>query len=45
MTAALHDERHADEQKERYRARRTVLRAAFTGAGFTVEHSEAGLYL
>ena len=22
-----------------------MLRAAFTGAGFTVEHSEAGLYL
>ncbi|WP_433533638.1 succinyldiaminopimelate transaminase [Micromonospora sp. CA-263727] len=45
MVAALRDERHADEQRERYRARRELLRAAFTGAGFTVEHSEAGLYL
>ncbi|WP_269440589.1 succinyldiaminopimelate transaminase [Micromonospora tarapacensis] len=45
MIAALRDERHADEQRERYRARRETLRAAFTGAGFAVEHSEAGLYL
>ncbi|MGC5309416.1 succinyldiaminopimelate transaminase [Micromonospora zamorensis] len=45
MVAALEDERHAEEQRERYRARREVLAAAFTGAGFTVEHSEAGLYL
>ncbi|PZF94096.1 succinyldiaminopimelate transaminase [Micromonospora endophytica] len=45
MVAALHDEEHADEQRERYRARRETLRTAFTAAGFTVEHSEAGLYL
>ncbi len=45
MVAALGDEAHADEQRERYRARREQLYAAFTGAGFTVEHSEAGLYL
>ncbi|MFF0721047.1 succinyldiaminopimelate transaminase [Micromonospora sp. NPDC003816] len=45
MVAALHDEEHATAQRERYRARREALRAAFTGAGFTVEHSEAGLYL
>ncbi|MFC5922142.1 succinyldiaminopimelate transaminase [Micromonospora vulcania] len=45
MVAALRDEQHADEQRERYRARRAVLTAAFTEAGFTVEHSEAGLYL
>ncbi|SCF07510.1 succinyldiaminopimelate aminotransferase apoenzyme [Micromonospora echinospora] len=45
MVAALTDDRHADEQRERYRARREALLAAFTGAGFTVEHSEAGLYL
>ncbi|MER7458497.1 succinyldiaminopimelate transaminase [Micromonospora sp. NPDC126480] len=45
MVAALRDERHAEEQRERYRARRAVLRAAFAAAGFTVEHSEAGLYL
>ncbi|WP_305798129.1 succinyldiaminopimelate transaminase [Micromonospora sp. U56] len=45
MVAALSDQAHADEQRERYRARRETLLAAFTGAGFTVEHSEAGLYL
>ncbi|MEH1054312.1 succinyldiaminopimelate transaminase [Micromonospora sp. CPCC 206171] len=45
MVAALADQAHADEQRERYRARRETLLAAFTGAGFAVEHSEAGLYL
>ncbi|WP_305885041.1 succinyldiaminopimelate transaminase [Micromonospora sp. A3M-1-15] len=45
MVAALGDQAHADAQRERYRARREKLYAAFTGAGFTVEHSEAGLYL
>ncbi|WP_431973066.1 succinyldiaminopimelate transaminase [Micromonospora haikouensis] len=45
MIAALGDQEHADAQRERYRARRERLLAAFTGAGFTVEHSEAGLYL
>ncbi|MFY1704246.1 succinyldiaminopimelate transaminase [Micromonospora sp. WMMA1923] len=45
MVAALGDQAHADEQRERYRARRETLAAAFTAAGFTIEHSEAGLYL
>jgi succinyldiaminopimelate transaminase len=45
MTAALDDDAHAEAQRERYAARRTVLRAAFTGAGWRVDHSEAGLYL
>jgi succinyldiaminopimelate transaminase len=45
LTAALSDDRHAVEQRERYAQRRSVLRAAFTAAGWTVEHSEAGLYL
>ncbi|GAB3815772.1 hypothetical protein GCM10027605_63720 [Micromonospora zhanjiangensis] len=45
MVAALADERHADEQRERYRARRETLRAALLAAGFGIEHSEAGLYL
>jgi succinyldiaminopimelate transaminase len=45
MIAALDDESHVDEQRERYRARRGPLRAALEKAGFTVEHSEAGLYL
>jgi succinyldiaminopimelate transaminase len=43
--AALGDDTHVHEQKERYRARRTALRAAVLSAGFTIEHSEAGLYL
>jgi aspartate/methionine/tyrosine aminotransferase len=33
------------EQRGRYAARRTALRAALEGAGFTITHSEAGLYL
>jgi succinyldiaminopimelate transaminase len=45
MIAALDDDAHADEQRERYRSRRTVLRAALTAAGWEIEHSEAGLYL
>ncbi len=45
MTAALSDETHAEEQKARYRRRRSVLLSALRAAGFEVDHSEAGLYL
>ena len=45
MTAALADDAHVDEQRERYAARRRLLKAAVEGAGFRVDHSEAGLYL
>lgn len=45
MIAALQDETHVDEQRERYRARRQLLRPALEAAGFRVEGSEAGLYL
>ncbi|MEV4509818.1 succinyldiaminopimelate transaminase [Dactylosporangium sp. NPDC049525] len=45
MVAALADEDHVQQQRDRYAARRVTLRNAFEGAGFTVEHSEAGLYL
>jgi succinyldiaminopimelate transaminase len=45
MVTALGDEAHVREQKERYRARRTRLAAALEGAGFTIDRSEAGLYL
>jgi succinyldiaminopimelate transaminase len=45
MIAALGDSTHVAEQKSRYAARRTLLRSALVRAGFTVEHSEAGLYL
>jgi len=45
LTAALADDVHVAEQKARYRARRDVARAALEGAGFRIDHSEAGLYL
>ena len=45
MVAALDDDEHEREQKKRYARRRDVLLAAVRDAGFTVEHSEAGLYL
>jgi succinyldiaminopimelate transaminase len=45
MVAALRDQEHAQQQQQRYAARRSQLWAALTNAGFTVEHSEAGLYL
>nr|MDQ2815328.1 succinyldiaminopimelate transaminase [Actinomycetota bacterium] len=45
MAAALDDDAHAGAQRQRYRDRRSVLRAAFVSAGFTIDHSEAGLYL
>ncbi|MBD8607848.1 succinyldiaminopimelate transaminase [Aeromicrobium sp. CFBP 8757] len=45
MTAALADDDHVAEQRERYAARRSDLRAALESAGFTVEHSEGALYL
>ena len=45
MVAALSDDAHAAQQKARYGARRAVLVAGLTAAGFTIEHSEAGLYL
>ncbi len=43
--AALGDDRHVTEQRERYAARRTALREALLGHGFRIEHSEASLYL
>lgn len=45
MVAALDDDAHEREQRERYAARRAVLLAALTDAGFTVDHSDGGLYL
>ncbi|WP_218974432.1 succinyldiaminopimelate transaminase [Streptomyces sp. NP160] len=45
VAAAFSDDEHVAVQRERYRARRAVLRAALEGAGLVVEHSEAGLYL
>jgi len=45
MIAALGDDRHAEEQHERYAARRLLLRGALERAGFRIDHSEASLYL
>lgn len=45
MVAALDDDDHEVVQKQRYARRREVLLAAVVSAGFTVDHSEAGLYL
>lgn len=45
LVAALGDDAHVAEQRARYAARRAVLLPAVRAAGFTVEHSEAGLYL
>jgi succinyldiaminopimelate transaminase len=45
MTAALRDDQHVVEQRARYESRRKVLREALLGAGFRIDHSEAGLYL
>jgi succinyldiaminopimelate transaminase len=43
--AALDDDAHVVEQRDRYARRRAVLRNALEGAGFRVDHGEAGLYL
>ncbi|QCQ16385.1 succinyldiaminopimelate transaminase [Microbacterium sp. RG1] len=45
MVAALGDDAHVVAQKERYGARRAVLKPAVEAAGFRVDRSEAGLYL
>ncbi len=45
MAVALDDDAHAWQQRQRYGARRSLLRAAFAEAGWTIDHSEAGLYL
>ena len=43
--AALGDDEHVAEQRERYRGRRDILRAALAGAGMRIDDSAAGLYL
>ncbi|MGY4649199.1 succinyldiaminopimelate transaminase [Mycobacterium sp. URHB0021] len=45
MVAALDDDAHEREQRERYAARRAVLLPALQSAGLRVDDSEAGLYL
>jgi succinyldiaminopimelate transaminase len=45
MIAALGDDVHVAEQRERYRARRERLALSLREAGFTIDESAAGLYL
>ena len=45
MVAALGDDTHERQQRDRYAARRAMLLPALVAAGFTVELSQGGLYL
>jgi succinyldiaminopimelate transaminase len=45
MVVALGDDEHVRVQRERYRARRDVLKPALEASGFRIDDSEAGLYL
>jgi succinyldiaminopimelate transaminase len=45
MVAALDDDAHEREQRERYARRRAVLLPALRSAGLAVDDSEAGLYI
>jgi succinyldiaminopimelate transaminase len=45
MVAALDADAHELVQRQRYERRRAALLPALRSAGFTVDHSEAGLYL
>jgi succinyldiaminopimelate transaminase len=44
MTAALLNDEHVAEQRQRYLERRRMLKPALQTAGFSVDHSEGGLY-
>jgi succinyldiaminopimelate transaminase len=45
MVAALDDDAHEQQQRERYARRRAALLPALRSAGFAVDYSEGGLYL
>ncbi len=45
MTVLLGDQDHVSRQRERYLARREILRPALEAAGFRIEHSQGSLYL
>uniref|UniRef100_UPI004049E98A succinyldiaminopimelate transaminase n=1 Tax=Candidatus Planktophila sp. TaxID=2175601 RepID=UPI004049E98A len=45
MVSALSDSDHVAEQRARYNKRRSLLAPALQRAGFTIEYSEAGLYI
>jgi succinyldiaminopimelate transaminase len=43
--AAYNDDQHVTDQRARYSRRRSALKAALESAGFSIDHSVAGLYL
>jgi succinyldiaminopimelate transaminase len=45
MIDLLADQDHVEVQRQRYAARRRLLRPALEDAGFAIEHSEGSLYL
>ncbi len=45
MVVALSESSHVDEQRARYNARRELLAPALSAKGFTIEFSQAGLYI
>jgi succinyldiaminopimelate transaminase len=45
MVAALTNDAHVVEQRSRYARRRAVLTSALQSAGWTIDHSAAGLFL
>jgi succinyldiaminopimelate transaminase len=45
MIAALSDKSHVAQQRDRYNARKAKLIPALKAAGFTIDFSDAGLYL
>jgi succinyldiaminopimelate transaminase len=45
MVAALDDDAHEREQRDRYERRRLALLPAVQSAGFDVDHSDGGLYI
>ncbi len=45
MIAALADSTHVAEQRDRYNARKATFIPALTEAGFSIDFSDAGLYL
>jgi succinyldiaminopimelate transaminase len=45
MAVALGDDAHVAAQRALYARRRALLRPAVEAAGFTIDHSEGGLYL
>jgi succinyldiaminopimelate transaminase len=45
MACALGDDKHSDQQRERYASRRKRLASAFAATGWQVADSQAGMYL